>query len=540
MNVLGYFALGWGGLLAGYRLLKPSIESVIHPDPNRKTAACTYEDGTDFVPTNKTVLFGHHWMSIAGTSPIVAAIVGLAWGWVPAFLWMVLGVCFIGGVHDYFATMISCRNQGKSMGEMINQKIGKFSGKISSVLLAFGGVLVFAIFLFVISNTLAATPTAVIPTIALIPIAVLCGFLMRGGLPLWLVTLIGVILTGVCVAIGLNMPIVYPLKVWIWVFAIYTLFAVYVPVWALLQPRDYINSFVLVIGLVLGIIGLLIARPVIQFPAFVGFMDGVANRPLWPMLFATISCGAASGWHSLIAAGTTSKQLANEKDGFLVAFGGMQGETVMALLSSALIITSVSYLDFATILKNPGGAFSQALGVAISHIGFSQVVGATLGALALSALTLTTMDSFARTGRYVVQEIAKDTPLSKALPSSILVVGLGLFLYFSVPFMALWTGLVLAGLMALIFPLCILYTERVRTKLPMDRPFILHVVFPLVFVYLTSYAALLYQLRNLSSAKNWVAVAMIVFLLVVGTSVLIDSVKLLKVPMAKEEAMVKM
>jgi carbon starvation protein len=538
MNVLGYFALGWGTLFAGYKFLRPSIESIIKPD-DRKTAAVLYNDGADFVPTDRTVLFGHHWMSIAGTSPIVASIVGLAWGWLPAFLWMVLGVCFLGGVHDYFSAMISSRNKGLSMGDLLEKKIGKSSGKMSSVLLAFGGILVFAIFLSVIAGTLASTPTAVIPTLALIPIAMVCGVLLKKGQSLAVVSIVGFGLTVVSVLIGLSMPVVVARGTWIWFFAAYTLAAIYLPVWILLQPRDYVNSFVLIVGMVLGILGLLVARPAVQFPAFVGFMDA-ANRPLWPMLFATISCGAASGWHNLIAAGTTSKQLKTEKDGFFVVYFGMQSETIMALLSSALIITSISYANFGSVTANAGGAFSAALGVAISHLGFDPMVGATIGALSLSALTLTTLDSFARTGRYVVQEIAKGTALEKPLPSALFVTAAGLLLYFQVPFMALWSGLVLAGLIALVFPLVILYTERVRTGQPLDGAHILHVVLPLIFVYLTSYAALLFQLNVFVKASNWIATSMVIFLMVMGFVIGAEAMVAAKKPLAKTDATVNM
>jgi carbon starvation protein len=538
MNVLGYFAIGWATLFAGYKFLKPSVESIIKPD-DRKTAAVLYNDGADFVPTDRTVLFGHHWMSIAGTSPIVASIVGLAWGWLPAFLWMVLGVVFIGGTHDYFATMISSRNKGLSMGELLEKKIGKKSGKMSSVLLAFGGILVFAIFLNVIAGTLAATPTAVFPTVALIPIAMICGYMLHKGQSLAAVSVVGFGLTLVSVFVGLSMPIAIPKATWIWVFSAYTLAAIYLPVWVLLQPRDYVNSFVLIVGMILGILGLIVARPAVQFPAFVGFMDA-ANRPLWPMLFATISCGAASGWHSLICAGTTSKQLRTEKDGFFVAYFGMQSETIMALLSSALIITSVSYANFGSVTANAGAAFSAALGVAVSHLGFSPVVGATIGALSLSALTLTTLDSFARTGRYVVQELGRGTPLEKPMVSSLFVTVGGLLLYFQVPFLALWSGLVLAGLIALIFPLTILYTERVRTGRPLDSSHMLHVVFPLIFVYLTSYAALLFQLRNFVRASNWIASSMVIFLIVMGLVIGGEAMASVKKPLAKTDATVNM
>lgn len=515
MNIVPILLGGYGLLAAGYKLTRRSVESVVSPDEKRETPAVEINDGADFVPTRPLVLYGHHWMSIAGTSPIIASIVGLVWGWVPALLWMILGVIFIGGVHDYYALMISIKNRGKSMGEVVSRSLSVFSGKLVSILLAFGGILVYAIFLSVIAGALVATPTAVIPTVALIPIAILCGFLLKRGMSLGQVTLIGMLLTACFVFVGLDHPytprgfsIVTPIvfegdaapfaiqvssaNVWILFFVIYTFFAIYTPVWMLLQPRDYLNSGVLIFGLLLGILGLMVGHPAIKFPAFHGFMS--SKGPLWPMLFITISCGAASGWHSLICAGTTSKQLDNEKNGFFIAYGGMLGETVMAVLSACLIMTTFTYEELiATGLNSSsiGLLFGKSLGTAIGNLGISPIAGQTIGILAISALTLTTLDSFARTGRYVVQELGTGTPLERPLISSLFVTACGVVLYAFVPFMSLWHGLVLSGLMLLLLPLFVLIRERMDRKMTFDRSFILHVILPVVLILPTAAAGML-------------------------------------------------
>jgi carbon starvation protein len=543
MNILPVITGAYSTLAFGYHILKKSITSIVKPNDAALTPAHQKNDQKDYVPTRPLVLFGHHWMSIAGTSPIIASIVGLLWGWGPALLWMVFGVLLVGGVHDYFALMISVRREGKSMGDVISERLGRFSGILSSIVLAFGGILVYAIFLSVIATTLAQNPTAAIPTLALIPIAILCGVLFKKGIPITIATIIGLALTLIFVILGIKYPlqqaslyffgkeiILFSESFWIYFFVIYTFFAVYTPVWLLLQPRDYLNSAVLLIGLILGIIGLLIGRPKIQMPFFHGFTTSLRG-PLWPMLFATISCGAASGWHSLIAAGTTSKQISKESHGFRIAYGGMIGETVMAVLSACLIITGFTYKEFlATGLKSSsiGVLFSQALGQAMAHLGIPLILGSTLGALALAALTLTTLDSFARTSRYVIQELGRKSLLSKPLASSIFVTLAGFLLYRFVPFMDLWNGLVLAGLLVLILPFTILSLERLRKKEKRGVSYFLHVIFPITFLYPTTFAGLIYLLYKYVVAKNWVSAFLNTFLIILAMSLIIQYVKRMK------------
>ena len=527
MNVLHLLAGGFSALAAGYAGLGASIRSVVRPDGARPTPATTRDDGRDFVPTRPLVMFGHHYMSIAGTSPIIASIVGLIWGWLPAVLWMVLGVVLLGGVHDFYALMASVRHGGRSMGEVVRERLGPASGLMASLVLALGGILVYAIFLYVIVNTLQSTPTAAFPTLALIPIAVACGLMLRYGLPLSVTTVVGVALVGICTWIGVAyLPIALSAGWWAAIFVGYTFVAIYTPVWILLQPRDYLNSSVLAVGLLLGLAGLIVGRPAIQMEAFVGF--GSERGPLWPMLFVTISCGAASGWHSLIAAGTTSKQLRSEKHAFPVAYGGMLGETVLALLSAAMIASAYTYDEFKAKVfggsVQVGEAFAEALGRSMGYLGIPEVVGSTIGALALAALTLTTLDSFARTGRYVVQELAGRTPLNRPLVASVFVTAVGFLLYWKVPFMDLWNGLVLGGLLLLLLPFSVLAVRHRQTGQPIDRPFILHVCLPIAFLIPTTTAGLLYLLRKylLSGEPEWISGGLVLFLLALLVALVTD------------------
>jgi len=530
MNILHVLLGGYAWLAVGYNAFKKSIISIINPDPEAQTPAQLKYDAVDYVPAKPLVLFGHHYMSIAGTSPIIASIVGLLWGWGPALLWMCFGVILVGAVHDYFALMISVRNEGKSMGDVIKEQLGDFSGLLSSIVLAFGGILVYAIFLSIISGTLATTPTSVIPTIALIPIAVLCGFMMRYGVNLVTATLIGMLLIIISIYFGIQHPVAASQTFWSYFFLFYTFAAVYSPVWALLQPRDYLNSTVLFFGLILGFIGLIIGHPTIKMPFFRSFVTP-ERGPLWPMLFATISCGAASGWHSLIAAGTTSKQLNNEKSGFKIAYGAMVGETVMAVLSAALIISAFSYdqylangLSSSAISK----AFADSLGNAISYLGISPVVGSTIGALALAALTLTTLDSFARTARYVVQEIAGTSFLNKPLWSGLFVTLAGFFLYKFVPFIDLWNGLVLGGLLILVLPFIILIIDNQTQKKPKNFSYYLHLIFPLAFLFPTTMSGLFYLFWKYVKESKYTSVFLVIILVVLAISLLIQTVKKLR------------
>jgi len=533
MNVTVLLGAAYATLAAGTAAIKRSVMRIHQPDDSCLTPAECLTDGRDFVPTRPTVLFGHHFMSIAGTSPIIASIVGLIWGWVPAVLWMVLGVLFLGGVHDYSALMISVRNEGKSMGDVAGRVLGRTTGNMTSVVLAFGGILVYAIFLYVLAGTLAESPPAALPTLVLIPVAVLCGLLNRWGLSLLLSTAIGIALTGFAVWLGITyLPIKLGIVAWELIFVGYTFVAIFTPVWILLQPRDYLNATLLFAGLALGLAGLLSGGFEIKMPAFVAFES--AKGPLWPMLFVTISCGAASGWHSLIAAGTTSKQLAKEGHGFGIAYCGMVGETVMALLSAMLVCAAFDYDAFSRMLAGGsnaiGLAFSGALGNAVSALGIPSKVGSTIGALALAALTLTTLDSFARTGRYVVQELAGKSFLSRPLWASLFVTGAGYGLYKGVAFFELWHGLVLGGLIMLILPFCISWVQRHQAGQASGFSAILHIGVPLAFLVPTTCAGLVYLFYRywLSDEFSILSGILVVFLAVLLVIVAIGTLRALR------------
>lgn len=529
MSILGYLLGSWAALGIGHKAIKKPLEEIAEVDPNAITPAHVLGDGVDFAPTNKYILFGHHWMSIAGTTAIVASIIGLVWGWVPSLLWMLLGVHFVGASTDYYSLMLSVKNNAKSLGQITSEKINKRTGKLLSLLYLVASLLVTAMFLVVMANTVVGVPEAAIPVLLLIPMAMLFGLCIKKKFPLLPTTIFFLIAILVVCAVGAKYPLALTYKTWVIIFSIYTMGAITLPVWLLLAPRDYLNTALVIGGMVLGAIALLVVRPPILMPAFVGFNS--ARGPLWPMLLATITCGAASGVHGLISAGTTSRQLSNEKDGFLVAFGGMQGETFMAGISAAMIMVMYTYDQFLEkAYTNAGAAFSHALGNSLSMLGMDPVWATTIGALTFSALLLTTLDSWARAGRYVMQELAGEKSfISKNLwVSSIVYMAIAIFIMLTIPYMQLWSGIAIGSLTLLTVPLSLMIVKRYENGKPFDFKFNLFVTGPLAFVYPSAVAALILQVIGFVKTKNWVSLGMILFMTYTISTLTVFTVKRLK------------
>lgn len=526
MNILGYLLISWATLGTGHKLIKKPLEELVGVDSENLTPAHLHNDGVDYVPTNKFILLGHHWMSIAGTTAIVASVIGLVWGWIPSLIWMLVGVHFLGATNDYFGLMLSVKHKGKSLGQIASTVIDAKTGKMLSSLYLMSSLLVAAMLMGVIANTMAAFPEAAIPVLMLIPLAMLFGILTRKGIPLIpLSVLFSIVIIGSCI-LGASYPVFLSYRTWIMVFMIYTLGAMTLPVWLLLSPRDYLNTLLVVGGMMLGALSLLLFRPDIQMPAFAGFTS--VRGSLWPMIMATITCGAASGVHSLICFGTTARQLNNEKDGFLVAFGGMQGETFIAGISAAMIMVVFSYEQFLErAYVNAGAAFSEAMGQVISMLGIHPVWATTIGTLIFGALLLTTLDSWARAGRYVMQELASDKSLisSNIWFSSIIYLLIAFVMMIMVPYMQIWSGIAIGSLTLLAVPLTLLLIKRYDEGKAIDMKFTLFVSIPLLFVYPSAIVALGYQIIEFIGDRNWTALAMNLYMSYVMGSLLFYSVK---------------
>jgi len=373
-------------------------------DPTRKTPAHTKCDNIDYCPAKAPVLLGHHFASIAGAGPITGPIAASFFGWVPVALWIIVGSIFVGGVHDFGALFASVRHDGKSIGEIIEANIGKSGKKLFALFAWLTLVLVVAAFLNVTASAYVSTPAAGTSSILFIILAVCFGFgVYRKGASLAISTVIGVILLLICIWMGQLFPITLSLKSWIYILIVYIFAASVLPVWMLLQPRDYLNSFLLYAMLGGAVIGIFLMNPSLELQPFAGFY--VNKQYLFPLLFVTVACGAISGFHSLVASGTTSKQLDNEAHARIVGYGSTLIEGVLALIA----LTTAAYVAGPKLaeLSKAGGpinVFSSGVGTFITVLGIDFAVGKQFAALALSAFALTSLDTATRLGRFIFQE----------------------------------------------------------------------------------------------------------------------------------------
>ena len=390
-------------------------------DPSRKTPAHELEDGVDYCPAKTPVLMGHHFSSIAGAGPINGPIQEAFFGWLPCFLWLVIGGIFFGAVQDFGSIFVSIRHQGKSLGEVIEENIGRKSRVLFTVFAWLVLLLVIAAFADIVANSFtgsAANGSVATASMLFIVLAIGFGFAVyRKNAPMVVASVVGVLLLAACVAIGLAFPIELPKTFWIAFVFIYIMIASVTPVWILLQPRDYLSSFLLYFMIIAAVIGIFAAHPAIEIPAFIGFKVG--NSYLFPVLFITIACGAISGFHSLIGSGTTSKQLDNEKDALLVGYGSMLIECVLAVISLIAVATLTTDGQYAAAgYTSPTAVFATAISGFFATIGFSETsVSATytIIALAVSCFCLTSLDTATRLGRFMFQELFAGTEAGKKL-----------------------------------------------------------------------------------------------------------------------------
>ncbi len=405
--------------IAGYIFYGRFLTKKFDIDPKRATPAHTKRDGIDYIPAKASVLFGHHFSSIAGAGPILGPIYAAVFGWIPVFLWILIGSVFIGGVHDFTSAIASIRHGGKTMGEVIEERIGLAGKQFFMVFTWFMLVLVIAVFCKAVASIFTKNPATVTSSLLFIILAILFGFsIYKLKISLWLASIIGVSLLFVSVYLGIHFPIQQSYNFWIWILLVYIFIAATTPVWILLQPRDYLNSFLLYFVLLGGIIGILISNPKVTFPAVTQFHTNLGY--LFPILFVTVACGAISGFHSLVSSGTTSKQLDSETNARPVVYGSMLVEGILAVVA---LITAVTILrsDYSHLVTKEGGGpigiFSAGVGGFVSHLGIPVNVGITFAALAISAFALTSLDTATRLGRFVFQEFF-ETGEKKSLLSS--------------------------------------------------------------------------------------------------------------------------
>lgn len=392
-------------------------------DPSRPTPAHTLEDGVDYVPAKAPVLLGHHFSSIAGAGPINGPIQAAVFGWVPVFLWVVIGGIFFGAVHDFGSLFASIRHKGQSIGAVINESIGPTAKKLFLVFAFLTLVLVVAAFASIVCGTFQATytesgavdvaasaangSTAMISSLFIL-VAVLFGFFVyRKHAPVWISSIIGVALLVGIIILGLRVPIYLPGSTWMLIIGVYIAIASVTPVWILLQPRDYLCSFLLYAMMIAAIVGVFGSNPILDIPAFTGWADNISTLGfLFPALFITIACGAISGFHSLVGSGTTAKQLDNESQARPIAYGGMLIESLLAVI--ALCAVGFVWGEFADrSLVNPVAVFATGISKMLATIpGLANVETAAYAIviLAVSAFCLTSLDTATRLARYMFQE----------------------------------------------------------------------------------------------------------------------------------------
>ncbi|HNR67544.1 MAG TPA: carbon starvation protein A [bacterium] len=560
--------------IVAYLIYGAFLQRRFNIDRNRATPANTLNDGVDYVPTKMPILLGHHFASIAGAGPILGPIFATIFGWLPVYLWIVIGGIFIGGVHDMGSIIASIRHSGRTIGQIIEDYLGH-RGKILFLIFAYlTMILVIAVFCGIVAKTFVDVPAVATSSLLFIALAILFGLaIYRLKLPLAPTTMVGVILLFLSIHIGTQYPLtVYqfftpestrqqieqsteagdlpdstnPTAVanllnsknlssdaewvklaakktynfWVVILLIYIFIAATAPVWVLLQPRDYLNSFLLYALLLGGVIGIFFARPAMNLPHFTQFHTDLGM--LFPVLFVTVACGAISGFHSMVASGTTSKQINRETDAKPVGYGGMLIESVLAIL--ALLAAGAIVHDRLIALYSAGQIvqiFSEGVGSFMAKIpllNISPAAAITFSGLAVSAFALTSLDTCTRLARFAFQEFFdKKESAQKSLLTTNRFIGtavtvlISAFLIFSGSSQAIWP--IFGSANQLLASLALLAVSAWLTCLKKPAWF---VKIPMVFMYLVTLTALITLIRQNMAKGNYLLTILGIFLVVVA------------------------
>ncbi len=403
MNVAGLLGAVICLLVIGYFYYGKVLEGWFGVSQD-KTPAYRLRDGLDYEPAPLSVLFGHHFASIAGAGPIIGPILAASYGWLGVLLWLVIGAIFAGGVHDMGAILASVKHEGRSIGELIRCYIRPEAQKVFLVFAWVTLVLIIAAFDVIVAKTFTHSPPVATASVLFLLLAILFGVLRRQGFPLLPLSILGVLGLGVAVWLGFHLPWKLPQRTWQWILFVYVFIAGVTPVWILLQPRDYLNAFLLYGLLGAGIVGAFVKHPSLKLPVFTGFTNELG--PLFPILFVITSCGAISGFHSLVGSGTTAKQLSRETHARPIGYGAMLLETVLAVLALLAVII-LPWADYQAMLKKAGpiGVFANGVGGFLGSLGIPVQKGIAFAALAVSAFALTSLDTATRVARFALEEL---------------------------------------------------------------------------------------------------------------------------------------
>jgi len=539
MNSLLLVAVSLLLFIAAYRFYGRFLERLWDVSPDRKTPVMEKQDGVDYVPARHwTILFGHHFASIAGAGPILGPVIAcMLWGWLPAALWIVFGSILLGGVHDLAALVLSLRHEGKTLGEVTESVMGHRSRIVFSLFLWFTLILVVAVFASVTANTFIQEPMIVIPSFSIILLAIVFGFLVyKLNFHYVTATVISLLLLALLFILGNKYPLTLavsdPLKLWIVILLIYSFFASIIPVNYLLQPRDYLSSFILIFGLVLGYAGLFTTRPVINAPAYISFSAG-SKGTLWPMMLVIIACGAISGFHSLVASGTTSKQLTSEADVKKISYGGMLTEGILAILALLAVSAGLfwnkdgSLLNYPELMKTGDwiGTFATGYGQITSKIA-SPEIGKMFAIIMINAFVLTTLDTATRITRYLSYELFGDTWKIKIFRNR----------YFTTFFVVLVAGWLAFGNWQKIWPVFGAANQLVAAiglfvagffLLNLKKPSLMTFILS-IFMFLTTVAALLYQSIGFYRGKGFLLGNISILLVVLALFFIVEGIHKLR------------
>lgn len=556
MNIAIVMLVSGMALVLAYRYYSNYISRAVGVDSNRPTPATTRNDGVDYVPTRPLVLFGHHFAAIAAAGPIVGPTLALYFGFVPAWLWIMIGVVFIGAVHDFTALFVAVREGGRSVAEVARKTLGKAGFTFYIVFAIVLCLLVIAAFLQLTAValtsllppddvSLGATTGGIhllehdgvmkvqiggVASMSVIIMTVLAPFIgwmiYKKRVNLWLITAVALVVSFGSILFGYYYPVTLNPNSWIIIITCYVFFASWIPVWIVLQPRDFVNAQILYLGLasmVVGVLGAGIGGAVINVPAF--NLDEAFSAPnlglIWPFLFITIACGAASGAHGLVCGGTSCKQLSNEKHARLIGYGGMLLEGLLALCVILLISGGMDFEKYKNLVYPAAGASNAPLAFALglgsvleTGVGLPKVFGTIWGILLLEGFLVTTIDTLVRLSRYLLEEFwvtVLDNPpawLKSPITNSLLIVAGFLSLTFTNAYLKIWPIFGAANQL-----LAALTLIAVTAWLAQKAKTYWFTAIPAAFMVLTTLTSLVILLGRYIRLESWTLLVTDIFLL---------------------------
>ncbi len=439
MNGAILLALVIAGLLVGYVWYGRRLERWFGVS-EAITPAFRLRDGLDYEPAPLPVLFGHHFASIAGAGPIIGPILAASYGWLGVVLWLVLGAILAGGVHDMGSIIASVKHDGRSIGELIRCYVRPEAQKVFLLFAWVTLILIIAAFDVIVAKTFVHSPEVATASLLFLILALIFGLLRRKGFSILWLTFLGIGGLIGAIWLGFRFPLRLSQTFWQAILFGYIFVAAVTPVWLLLQPRDYLNAFLLYGLLLGGILGVFLKHPPLHLPLFTGFSNDLG--PIFPILFVITSCGAISGFHSLVGSGTTAKQLARESHARPVGYGAMLLESILGVLA-LLAVAILAWGDYQTILKSKGPivAFANGVGNFLASLGIPPNKGIAFAALAVSAFALTSLDTATRVARFALEELLPANFLAnkkRIIFTTFLSVGLSAFLAFSGTWRNIW------------------------------------------------------------------------------------------------------